>query len=321
MKTIGVTVIDYITMFTGRPLISDLLYFDEIQYINAFDDSILRYYPSTTLHELHRKQTKEIEDLERHGLLQEFQIDSIRDDVLNSPDDSEIDKLVTGAALSIDILESMHTRAKSDIPPDRSDSDLRENYFLHHMLVCQFMNRMYCAALNNKSSDHFISIIKSGIDEQCIIKASQPMHAISVILKNFPEISTDDHLEKLVDFKKDPQTTLKLKRFREWVSDLVKKGLTDKELNQKLEVLLMEYTNHMDIHNLKYKVSKAQAIVIPTVEFIESFPFFKFSKPLKTNFELELNRINLLDAENKAPGREVAYVQKAKELFSHPKSP
>lgn len=180
----------------------------------------------------------------------------------------------------------------------------------------QLTIREHATVLNNYSHDHFSQFVVNDYVNYRIKSGTSENLVVNVILNQFPEISSEVDFNKFLEFKADPSSMLKLRRLRDWATDIAKKSYTEKELFQKLEYLLQEYRQQMEIHKLRYTLTKSQSIIVSTLEFIEGL-FIKFSRPTKALFELEINRLNLLDAEQKAIGKELAYIYKAKEAFGN----
>ncbi len=178
----------------------------------------------------------------------------------------------------------------------------------------QITIREHVNILNDNSPNQYSPYLLHDFVSHMIKAPKHESPVIKAVFNQFPSLEDID-LNKFLEFKSDPDTILKLRRLREWTNDLSKKDFSDKEIHQKLEHLLQEYTQQMEIHRLKYKLTKSQSLIVASLEFVESFPFLKFSRPAKALFELELNRFNLLDAEQKAVGREIAYIHKVQETF------
>lgn len=90
---------------------------------------------------------------------------------------------------------------------------------------------------------------------------------------------------------------------------------SEKEIEQKLEHLLHEYTSQLNFHKLKYERSTAEVIVCTTLEVVENVATLNFSKAAKTLFELKKHQLDLLEVEQQMIGKEVAYIHKANTSF------
>ena len=76
-----------------------------------------------------------------------------------------------------------------------------------------------------------------------------------------------------------------------------------------------EYQNAMKIHRLKTTRSALELLVIPPIEFAENLIKFNWTKIAKGALSIRKRKIELMEAEMNAPGREVAYVFEAQQRF------
>jgi len=114
--------------------------------------------------------------------------------------------------------------------------------------------------------------------------------------------------EQIIDYRNDPDTEIKFRRFRVWMNEIVRAKLTPKEIEDKLEYLLDEYRQHMELHFKKTNTSTLETILVALGDR-------KFGDIVKIPFSVKHRQIALLEAEAKAPGREIAFISKAQETF------
>jgi hypothetical protein len=100
--------------------------------------------------------------------------------------------------------------------------------------------------------------------------------------------------------------------FRRFLGSLASKKQSEAEVRDDLEWTLNEYEREMDRFKLKRSVSFMETYVIPTVEAFESF---KPSSFLKGLVSIKKRKIELLEGEANAKGRECAYVFDARKKF------
>jgi hypothetical protein len=141
--------------------------------------------------------------------------------------------------------------------------------------------------------------------------------AISVVLKRFPIINLDTNIKKIIDFKSDPDTKIKLSRLRNWVTEISKSDMSIKEMEEKLDYLLLEYSYHMKLHRIEFDLGKIETILTTSLAFIENLTKLKLSEASKVIFDLTKTEIRLLKAENSAPGKEVAFINKLNKITSY----
>lgn len=77
--------------------------------------------------------------------------------------------------------------------------------------------------------------------------------------------------------------------------------------------LVNEYRKAMEIHHIKASKSFVEVFMVAPLEIIEDLAKFRWSKIAKGFLSAKQRRIELLEAEMKAPGRECAYVFDARQ--------
>lgn len=90
---------------------------------------------------------------------------------------------------------------------------------------------------------------------------------------------------------------------------------TPHEATQELEYLLDEYESHMRLHKMKITRGTFETLIVGAAEILENVAKFRLSKAAEAIFVLKNRQIALLEAEQSAPGREVAYIAQAKRRF------
>ena len=71
----------------------------------------------------------------------------------------------------------------------------------------------------------------------------------------------------------------------------------------------------MKIHKMKANTETLEVMVKAPLEIVENLIKLKFSKIPEPLFALKKRQINLMEAELNAPGREMAYIIKARDTF------
>ena len=118
----------------------------------------------------------------------------------------------------------------------------------------------------------------------------------------------------IIEFKTDPDTKIKLSRLRNWISEISKSNISIKEMEEKLEYLLLEYSNQMNLHKLEYHTGTIETLVTVSLSLIENISRLKLSQASKVLFDLNRTKLKLLKAENEAPGKEVAFINKLNQI-------
>jgi len=133
---------------------------------------------------------------------------------------------------------------------------------------------------------------------------------LTVALEAFPVPGGDSSWADILDFKAAQQNNRWA--FRRFLHDVVSERQTEAEIRDDIEWTINEYTKELDRFQLKRSVTFMETYIIPTVEALESF---KPSSFLKGIVSIKKRKIELLEAEARAPGREVAYVFDARRRF------
>lgn len=136
-----------------------------------------------------------------------------------------------------------------------------------------------------------------------------------IILHQLPIPSELTPWESILDFRHDSETAGKLLALRNWMNEVARAELPPNEIEEKLEWLIYDYKQHLDLHRMKINTTTLEAVVIATAEMFEHLVKFEFGKLAKGLFSLKHRRLDLIEGELNAPGREVAYIAKAKEKF------
>jgi hypothetical protein len=134
----------------------------------------------------------------------------------------------------------------------------------------------------------------------------------SVALDAMPIPGSDCAWQDIIDFKAEMHD--KQWAFRRFLNTLATKQQTEAQIRDDLEYSIHEYSKAMDRMKLKRSVGSLETYVIPGVEALESFNF-KLSTVLKYTAAIKKRKLELLECEANAVGRECAYVFDARQRF------
>jgi hypothetical protein len=121
--------------------------------------------------------------------------------------------------------------------------------------------------------------------------------------------------EDLLSFRSEDRSQQQLRALRLWVSEMANGKLTYAEAADKIEYLKEEYRSHMKGAGINAGTSVLKTVVVATAELIENALKFKLKEVAEMPFKLFSARGELLEAERKAPGRELAYIVRASDEF------
>jgi hypothetical protein len=146
---------------------------------------------------------------------------------------------------------------------------------------------------------------------------------IEITLKALPVPDEDTPWESIINFRNDSMAQKKFLALRNWINEVARMKLEPKEVAIKLEALISDYRHYMEIHRIKTRLDTLRTIVVADIGFITSgwlaglgaVPGI-IGMVVTPLYSIRQGRIALLEKELEAPGREIAYIVKAREEFS-----
>lgn len=171
-------------------------------------------------------------------------------------------------------------------------------------------------------ADHDLDAVAVG-DERLIgiDSSADRSEVIRVTLKALPVPSDLTPWEEIEEFRRDPDSRLKHLRLKAWINKVGKQNTPLHELEDELMQLLFEYEEFIRFHNIKTTKGIVEVLVTTPAEIAEDVVKMKWGKIAKAPFEIAKQQAALYDAERAAPGREVAYIFKARRHFGGGLSP
>lgn len=142
--------------------------------------------------------------------------------------------------------------------------------------------------------------------------ATTQTEVINLAMTNFPIISENVNWERIIEFKTDKDSQLKLLRLLNWSTDLSKSNYSSQEIIEKVKYLTFEYEEALKLHDLKFEASTLKTYFIGAIELIENLAKLNLTAIAKSGLEASKEHIELLEAERQLPGGEMAYFVKAK---------
>jgi hypothetical protein len=139
---------------------------------------------------------------------------------------------------------------------------------------------------------------------------------LNIVVHAFPEPDEDTPWERIVEFRSDPDAAGQVLALKRWMSKIAQQNISAAEVSEEIEWLIGEYQAHMRLHRMKVTMGALETIVTAAGETFENVVKLKFGALAKSVFSVQHRRIQLLEAERQAPGRELAYIVRARELFA-----
>lgn len=138
---------------------------------------------------------------------------------------------------------------------------------------------------------------------------------VNVTLSRFPMPEPDTPWEQILEFKADSETNQKLRRLRLWIAKLGRENRSPVEIADLLETSVHEYEQHLRVAKIRFRHGTLQSLLLVTADVLENLAHLKFGKATEQLLSIGEKRIQLLDHELKAPGRELAYLASVRQRF------
>ena len=122
--------------------------------------------------------------------------------------------------------------------------------------------------------------------------------------------------EQIIEYRSDPDSQDKFLDLRHWMTEVARGDIRPAEVEEKLEYLLSRYRRHMEVHKMKSNTTVFETVVVTTADVLGNLASFQWGKAAQGLFSFKHRRIDLLEGELKAEGSEVAYIMKARNVFS-----
>jgi hypothetical protein len=136
------------------------------------------------------------------------------------------------------------------------------------------------------------------------------------VIAHLPVPGEDIPLDAILNFRADPEVIRRRRTLIDWQNDMEREGLTPQHLADKLAHLLDDYTTYMKHQSKRFEMGVSETILKVSAEVLEGLFHLKPSKAVEAMFSFKKRKLDLMEAELKAPGREVAYIADAHERFS-----
>lgn len=177
--------------------------------------------------------------------------------------------------------------------------------------------RMYCIALREIRKEN--GILLFGSDEFSPIgNLTKSTEVANVLIRQFPVPDKTITWDQIIEFRSDTDARADLINLRRWMRRISEKKLSKNEIEEELEWLMSEFMKHMRLHRIKANIAMFETMLKIPLELIENLVSIKWSKLVDPLFAISKRKVSLLEAEMKAPGREMAYLVKSKERFGMP---
>src|ERR1017187_5154723 len=137
-----------------------------------------------------------------------------------------------------------------------------------------------------------------------------------IVVSSLPAPDDQTSFDDILTFKQEMRD--KNWNLHRLIKALATKQQTEAEIRDDFEWSLNEYSKAMRLSRIKASQSFVDLFVITPLEIIENLVKINWSKIAKGALQVRKRKVELLETEMKAPGRECAYVFDAMERFGEP---
>ena len=175
-------------------------------------------------------------------------------------------------------------------------------------------NRVYASKVNAGDALDVVPICEIDLPDTLLeSNPSGKTNVIKITMQSMPTPGESSAWEDIIQFK--TEASHKNWTFRRFLHTLASKNQTQDEVRDDIEWTISEYSKAMELHHIKASNSFVDVFVISPLEVAENLVKFNWSKIARGALSVQKRRIDLLEAEMKAPGRECAYVFDARKRF------
>ena len=138
---------------------------------------------------------------------------------------------------------------------------------------------------------------------------------LRIVLQSLPLPDDDTPWDAIRDWRSDSDARQKYDLLRRWMSRVSRDQLSASDIGDELCGMLAEYNQYMALQHKYFSRGRLEIVATAAAEVLENAVRLRLSKAMETLFGLSRAELRLLDAELKAPGREVAFIAAARDRF------
>lgn len=231
-----------------------------------------------------------------------FDCDEIPDDFIDSH--KEIFPLIVSSIATVNSLRDLNERSGS------IDEALRQS------LISRYWHLQVRISAAKLRSDELDAVPVLQMHEMFPPGFQTSNEAVvRIVLKSLPQPDQSVALDEVVDFRRDKDAQEAVLRMRLWMTDLAKGEIDPIKARLTIASSISEYEESLRRNKIKTSRGTFEAIIVSSAEVLEDLVKFKWSAAAKAIFAIFKENAEFLEAEQKAPGRELAYIAKAQKRF------
>jgi hypothetical protein len=143
-----------------------------------------------------------------------------------------------------------------------------------------------------------------------------PKHGVVNICLDFlpfPDLSAS--WDDLIEYRNDDEVRKNYLALRKWLRKMAEQPASFNELREKVEYLILERESHLKLRELKINTGSLETVLTVGAGVLENIAKLNLSSAVKALFTLTHRKIELLEAEQSAPGKDIAYITSIRKRF------
>ncbi|MFN7741564.1 MAG: hypothetical protein ACK5RA_15140 [Cyanobacteriota bacterium] len=228
----------------------------------------------------------------------------------------------------------------TDLPPlffEKSESSLRimaamnemgiekasQLYFELGKLTHDFQTRFHAEYLQkHRALDVIPSLDKSAPECDFLdlrlgsnIDGNSKHDVVNVCLDFLPFPDLSASWDDLIEYRNDNEVRKNFLALRKWLRKMAEQPSNLNDLREEVEYLILERESHLKLRELKINTGSLETVLTIGAGVLENIAKLNLSSAVKTLFTLTHRKIELLEAEQNAPGKDIAYITSIRKRF------
>ncbi len=180
-------------------------------------------------------------------------------------------------------------------------------------LVHDFQSRFHAEYLQKHRALDVVPVLDKAAPESDYLdlggaESNSRYDVVNVCLDMLPSPDLAASWDELIEYRSDSDVRKNYLAFRRWLRKITEQPTNINELRDEVEYLILERESYLRLHELKVNSGRLETVLTVGAEILEDVAKLKLSSAIKALFTATHRKIELLEAEQKAPGREIAYI-------------
>lgn len=195
---------------------------------------------------------------------------------------------------------------------EEKDEEKRDILYWKHD---ELNTRLWCNIINDNNDA--VLTVPALIDTSSFeITGTTKQKAYSIIHKAIPLPTDDTPWEKIIDFKNDNESQLKLLALKNWINDLPE-NVKANELEDKINYLSQQYAENLKRHKINSRLIYFKTVINVIPKSLSELIRLKFDKSIDALFSIAEQEVNFTKFKERQElkGSELAYISHLKSKF------